>query len=229
MHIIRIALALLWCVHILLSWHANLDEGGNAANLVLLAIQAPLILISTGTCKYWRLCAVSIFAGASLLIVIDDFNPCDKRITWCGTPNHYTTSTILSILGLHIYAIRESHTWSAVTTGAVGITWLSTVLISTNIYNGMILSNFDNYEYLTFHMLTILLSVWDDDELLIIATTLGVLLNLYWVYAYPWKRGDLRHRTEYYDTQVIIGYMYWATLLNRVYQHGWFRPEVRVA
>ena len=113
-----------------------------------------------------------------------------------------------------------------------GIFWLlfvpyaSTQCIVLNVYNGDILGIAINLEYMLWYLIPLLIhwgysyyikefnnnlrKYWFEYMIL----TIGILLNIYWYYCNPWTTNSIRHRTEYYDTQVLLNcYLFYA--LNR--------------
>ena len=113
------------------------------------------------------------------------------------------------------------------TTACATFTWLVNVAVVLNIYNGDILSLHENYEYTLPHFLTLAAAIIsdDDDILLWLTFSISILMNLYWVAAYPFSGdGDSRHRTEFYDTQCYITVAYHTLLVQRIMM---WQPQVR--
>ena len=98
----------------------------------------------------------------------------------------------------------------------------STYMIILNVYNGDILGIDNNLEYLLWYILPV---VWCSGQylgegtggtqispicwgLVYLAWVLGIVSNLYWYYQTPFRESrSLRHRTEYYDTQVFLSHL----------------------
>ena len=103
--------------------------------------------------------------------------------------------------------------------------FISTYLITLNVYNGDIFKIPENLEYMTWYIIPLLINSTIDiknknnikiyilDYNLYI---LGIISNLYWYHSSPFRIDrDIRHRTEYYDTQCLLCALNYYTLVER--------------
>lgn len=159
----------------------------------------------------------------SLFVAVEEAYECSSRLSWCGSPDHFTVSVLLSVISHCVFFVistKGSRRRNLATTVAAAFAWLATTAIVLNIYNGDLLTTLDiheNYEYTLTHFLVVVVAaITDDDDLLLWATpVLAILFNLYWVANYPFYQADDRHRTEFYDTQVYIAMTYHFLLAYR--------------
>ena len=166
-----------------------------------------------------------LIEAASVLFQSEETLDCQYRVTWCGPPDHFTSSVLLSLVSHAMCFVSiTSGGWRANpwTTLSVFLAWISSLFIILNIYNGDILALHENYEYTLPHYLVITAAAaTDDDDLLLWMTAaVAIVANLYWVGGYPFNNiddpADLRHRTEFYDTQCYICSSYYILLGHRI-------------
>ena len=110
--------------------------------------------------------------------------------------------------------------------GVVLIPMLSELCVVLNWYNGDIVSsNHANIEYMLWYLVPLtldlcvryqtdtLMYVIADDHVLI----LGVMCNIIWHFQNPFDDpADLRHRTEYYDTHVLLCALLYHSSYERI-------------
>lgn len=171
----------------------------------------------------------TILENASLGLSIEEFLPCSSRLTWCGPPDHLTSSLLLSLLSQSFYfmcILDRNGRYNNKSTVVIAVVWLMNLCITLNIYNGDAVSLLfatqfqENYEYALGHFAVIAVGLItrDDDVALWLTATIAILVNLYWVGAYPFgDDNDIRHRTEYYDTQNYIANAYNYIVMTRIY------------
>ena len=164
-----------------------------------------------------------LLEAASLLFEVEELIDCPRRLTWCGPPDHFTSSVLLSLLS-HAMAFVcltaggwRGNPWTG---AAAVVAWLASLLVVLNAYNGDLSGLHENYEYTLPHFLVVAVAAATDDDDLVLWTTASVAIvtNLYWVGGSPFNQGstDLRHRTEFYDTQCYICGGYYVLLSQRV-------------
>ena len=169
------------------------------------------------------LAPVVFIEAASLVFAIEELVECHDRMTWCGPPDHFTTTILLSLMAHAMcFVCITSSGWrgNGFTSCSAFVGWICSLCVVLNIYNGDILSLHENYEYTLPHFLVVAIAAaTDDDDMLIWATaTIAIIVNLYWVGASPFNAGrvDLRHRTEFYDTQCYVCSTYHILLAHRL-------------
>ena len=112
--------------------------------------------------------------------------------------------------------------------GGLCIPMFINFLIVLNIYNGDVLGIDENIEYSLWFILPMFINiVFDLSTYTYISLvgmyilyssyfpwTIGIISNMYWYVYYPWKsEPDPRHRTEFYDTKILLCSMLYTQLL----------------
>jgi hypothetical protein len=109
-------------------------------------------------------------------------------------------------------------------------------MIVLNVYNGDILGIDNNLEYGLWYLLPLSFTLATElyQKTLILSPTkmgickmvsyqawmIGIINNLYWYYQSPFKNPeDIRHRTEYYDTQVFMANIFYVVLI--IFKLSW--------
>tara|TARA_B110000495_G_C23016781_1_gene602416 strand:- start:1118 stop:1555 length:438 start_codon:yes stop_codon:yes gene_type:complete len=109
------------------------------------------------------------------------------------------------------------------------VCFCSLLSIVLNIYNGDILGINNNIEYSLWYITTLaiifiystFLKINFFNTLIkypieIFIFVIGIILNIYWSYAWKLESNDYRHRTEYYDTQVFLCSIFFFIIVRRL-------------
>ena len=103
------------------------------------------------------------------------------------------------------------------------IPFIETTLFVLNVYNGDILGINENIEYMIYYLvplcvlfgISIVNSTLSSDLILYffeyLVLLLGIVFNIFW--KYEWKQD--RHRTEFYDTQCLLGSMLFTVIVKQ--------------
>lgn len=193
------------------------------------ATRVESVVTITRPCVPLRVSISTALEFISVWLSVEEPIECGSRITWCGSPDHLTSSLLLSATSHCLYFtcfLDGKGRRNGISTFITTTVWLLNLCITLNVYNGDVIHALltplqENYEYIIGHFIVIVVALFsrDDDLTLWLTATMAIVANLYWVGAYPFTAGagGERHRTEFYDTHSYIANAYHCVIMMRLF------------